>query len=219
MNRTRLHVGVLVVLLAAGPAKAQDAPTTVSVLDGLDTLWVLIAAALVFFMQAGFSVLEAGLVRTKNAGNVLMKNLLDFAFAALGYFIFGYAIMYGTEGLLFGTDGWFLVDVTSPVEGLPTEVFWLFQAVFAGAAATIVAPVPSPARHTRRGSTGSFRRRYAHARSTATRIADRSSSEVSGHVHRPPRPRSSEPPSIWLYFAAPGRFRATSRLECSAIKT
>ena len=73
MNRTRLHVGVLVVLLAAGPAMAQDTPTPASVLDGLDTLWVLIAAALVFFMQAGFGMVEAGLIRTKNAGNVLMK--------------------------------------------------------------------------------------------------------------------------------------------------
>ena len=113
----------------------QDAPQY----DGLSTLWILIAAVLVFFMQAGFSVLEAGLVRTKNAGNVLMKNLLDFCFASLAYFIFGYAIMYGTEGLLFGTEGWFLVGVESPVGGLPVEVFWLFQAVFAGAAATIVA--------------------------------------------------------------------------------
>jgi Amt family ammonium transporter len=107
--------------------------------DALSTLWILLAAILVFFMQAGFSVLEAGLVRTKNAGNVLMKNLLDFCFAALGYFVFGYAIMYGTEGLLFGTRGWFLAGAESPVAGLPLEVFWLFQAVFAGAAATIVA--------------------------------------------------------------------------------
>jgi Amt family ammonium transporter len=131
-----------------GPASLAAIPSVSSVVDvvqgapafdALSTLWILIAAILVFFMQAGFSVLEAGLVRTKNAGNVLMKNLLDFAFAALGYFIFGYAIMYGTEGLLFGTEGWFLVDVESPVEGLPVEVFWLFQAVFAGAAATIVA--------------------------------------------------------------------------------
>jgi Amt family ammonium transporter len=68
-----------------------------------------------------------------------MKNLLDFCFAALAYFIFGYAIMYGTEGLLFGTQGWFMVGAESPVDGLPVEVFWLFQAVFAGAAATIVA--------------------------------------------------------------------------------
>ena len=113
----------------------QDAPQY----DGLSTLWVLIAAVLVFYMQAGFSVLEAGLVRTKKAGNVLMKNLLDFCFASLAYFIFGYAIMYGTEGLLFGTEGWFLMGVESPVDGLPVEVFWLFQAVFVGAAATIVA--------------------------------------------------------------------------------
>jgi Amt family ammonium transporter len=107
--------------------------------DGLSTLWILIAAFLVFFMQAGFGMLETGLVRTKNAANVLTKNVLDFCFAALGYLIFGYAIMYGGEGPLFGTHGWFLIGVESPVEGVPLEAFWLFQAVFAGAAATIVA--------------------------------------------------------------------------------
>jgi Amt family ammonium transporter len=90
-------------------------------------------------MQAGFGMVEAGLVRTKNSANVLMKNLLDFCMAALGYFIFGYAIMYGTEGLLVGTKGWFLLGVESPIEGVPLDIFWLFQAVFAGAAATIVA--------------------------------------------------------------------------------
>ena len=108
-------------------------------LDGLSTLWVLLAAFLVFFMQAGFGMVEAGLIRTKNAGNVLMKNLLDFCFAALGYFVFGYAIMYGTAGLLVGTQGWFLAGASSPVDGLPLEAFWLFQAVFAGTAATKVA--------------------------------------------------------------------------------
>ena len=63
--------------------------------NGLDTLWILVAAFLVFFMQAGFGMLETGFVRTKNAANVLTKNVMDFCFAALGYFIFGYAIMYG----------------------------------------------------------------------------------------------------------------------------
>ena len=67
------------------PPLIQDAPAY----DAVSTLWILIAAILVFFMQAGFSVLEAGLVRTKNAGNVLMKNLLDFSSATLGYFVFG----------------------------------------------------------------------------------------------------------------------------------
>jgi Amt family ammonium transporter len=106
--------------------------------DGLSTLWVLLAAILVFFMQAGFGMLEAGLIRAKNAANVLMKNLLDFCFAVLGFYMFGYAIMYGSEGLLFGTSGWFLMYAESPVEGLPLAAFWLFQAVFAGTAATIV---------------------------------------------------------------------------------
>jgi len=106
--------------------------------DAVSTLWVLVAAVLVFFMQAGFSMVEAGLIRAKNAANVLTKNLMDFCFGALGYFIFGYAIMFGTAGLLVGTEGWFMYGMKSPVEGLPTEVFWLFQAVFAGTAATIV---------------------------------------------------------------------------------
>ncbi len=106
--------------------------------DGLSTLWVLLAAILVFFMQAGFGMVEAGLIRSKNAANVLMKNLMDFCFAALGFFLFGYAIMYGTGGAFLGTDGWFMFGVESPVEGLPVEIFWLFQAVFAGTAATIV---------------------------------------------------------------------------------
>lgn len=106
--------------------------------DAISTLWVLMAAVLVFFMQAGFGMVEAGLIRSKNAANVLMKNLMDFCFAALGFYIFGYAIMYGTTGLLVGTEGWFLYGVESPVQGLPTEMFWLFQAMFAGTAATIV---------------------------------------------------------------------------------
>ena len=84
-------------------------------------------------------MVEAGLVRTKNAGNVLMKNVIDFSFAVIGYFIFGYAIMYGGDGAIFGTAGWFMFGVESPLEGVPVEAFWLFQAVFAGAAATIVA--------------------------------------------------------------------------------
>jgi len=115
---------------------AQDKETS---FNGLSTLWVLLAAFLVFFMQAGFGMVEAGLIRAKNAANILMKNLMDFCFASLGFFMFGYALMYGGDGSLFGTEGWFLLGVKSPVEGLPLHAFWLFQAVFVGAAATIVA--------------------------------------------------------------------------------
>jgi Amt family ammonium transporter len=117
---------------------AQDTPTAELSFDGLDTLWVLIAAILVFFMQAGFGMVETGLIRTKNAGNVLMKNLMDFCFAALGFFIFGYAIAYGGSGPMFGTSGWFMAGVEPASGTIPTSVFWLFQAVFAGTAATIV---------------------------------------------------------------------------------
>jgi len=99
---------------------------------------VLLAAFLVFFMQAGFGMVEAGLIRAKNSANVLMKNLVDFSFAAIGYYTFGYAIMYGTAGLIVGTTGWFMFGAVSPIDTLPLSVFWFFQAVFAGTAATIV---------------------------------------------------------------------------------
>ena len=127
----------LMALAGAGAGMAQEAAEAVPEWDALSTLWILLAAILVFFMQAGFGMVEAGLIRTKNAGNVLMKNLLDFCFAAIGYCVFGYAIMYGT-GLIVGTNGWFLDGATSPVDGVPLDAFWLFQAVFAGTVATIV---------------------------------------------------------------------------------
>ena len=108
------------------------------VLSPVNTLWVLLAAFMVFFMQAGFGMVEAGLIRAKSAVNILMKNLLDFCMASLGFFAFGYAIMFGGSGPFFGTEGWFLVNAENPADGLPLYVFWLFQAVFCGTAATIV---------------------------------------------------------------------------------
>ena len=60
---------------------------------GLDTVWVLIAAFLVFFMQAGFGMVEAGFIRAKNATNILTKNFIDFCMASIGFFAFGYALM------------------------------------------------------------------------------------------------------------------------------
>ena len=105
---------------------------------GLDTVWVLVAAFLVFFMQAGFGMLEAGFIRAKNATNILTKNFLDFCMASLGFFLFGYAIMFGGDGAFMGTRGWLLINAESGAK-VPLYAFWLFQAVFCGAAATIVA--------------------------------------------------------------------------------
>jgi Amt family ammonium transporter len=123
--------------LLASSLSAEEAAAEVAEFDGLSTLWVLLAAVLVFLMQAGFGMVEAGMIRTKNSANVLMKNVLDFCMAALGFYAFGYAIMFGS-GALVGSSGWFLFGAESAADGVPLEAFWLFQAVFAGTAATIV---------------------------------------------------------------------------------
>ena len=108
-----------------------------------DTLWVLVAAFLVFFMQAGFAMVEAGFTRAKNAVNILMKNLLDFSLGSLSYWAIGFAIMFGTGGWFMGTSGWFVPTDTTAFASLewssvPTHAAWLFQLVFAATAATIV---------------------------------------------------------------------------------
>lgn len=103
-----------------------------------DYIWTLIAAALVFFMQAGFAMVEAGFTRAKNAINIMMKNLMDFSVGSLGFWAIGFGLMFGTSaGGLIGTSGFFLSDFK--VEGDPWVLaFWMFQAVFAATAATIV---------------------------------------------------------------------------------
>ena len=105
---------------------------------GIDTLWVLLAAFLVFFMQAGFGMVEAGFIRAKNTCNILTKNFLDFCMASIGFFMFGYAIMFGGGNSIIGLKGWFLIGAESGAD-VPLYAFWLFQAAFCGAAATIVA--------------------------------------------------------------------------------
>ncbi len=105
---------------------------------GIDTVWVLMAAFLVFFMQAGFGMVEAGFIRAKNACNILTKNFMDYCMASLGFFIFGYAIMFGSGNGFMGWKGWFLSGAQSGAD-IPLYAFWLFQAAFCGAAATIVA--------------------------------------------------------------------------------
>jgi len=108
--------------------------------QGLDTAWVLLGAFLVFFMQAGFGMVEAGFVRAKNACNILTKNFLDFCMASLAFFLVGYALMFGPGNGLIGTKGWLLMGLGDKVlNGIPFYAFWLFQAMFCGAAATIVA--------------------------------------------------------------------------------
>jgi Amt family ammonium transporter len=135
----RLVVGVLILLLFAAPAFAADA-TIESNQIALDTVWMLMAAFLVFFMQAGFAMVEAGFTRAKNASNIMMKNMMDFSVGSIGYWAIGFGLMFGADKLgLFGSDGFFLSagDPTTG-DGLWQLAFWMFQAVFAATAATIV---------------------------------------------------------------------------------
>ncbi|PDV99837.1 ammonium transporter [Candidatus Chloroploca asiatica] len=105
----------------------------------LDTMWLLLAAFLVFFMQAGFALLEAGATRSKNAVNILMKNLMDFCIAALTFWMIGWGFAYGASaGGFIGVDQFFLGYDAAEAGGVPILASWLFQVVFAGTAATIV---------------------------------------------------------------------------------
>ena len=147
-------------LLAEGDnGGAAESPGTVelwTVEVAVDTLWVLVAGFLVFFMNAGFGCVEAGFCRAKNAVNILGKNFVVFGIASLAFWIVGWAIMFGDGGSLnsvAGTTGWVVAGAdNSPAandayQGVYSSISWtgiplfakfFFQLVFAGTAATIV---------------------------------------------------------------------------------
>ena len=108
----------------------------------LDNVWILVAALLVLFMQAGFALVEAGLTRAKNVANVMMKNLMDLCFGALAFFAVGFAIAFGGGfdgiGRFVGGGGWFLGDGAFTYGNLTPFTFFIFQVAFAATAATIV---------------------------------------------------------------------------------
>ena len=133
---------VMVGLMAAGIltgynlAFAQDVTSDADKLDqGGNVIW-MVGAFLVFFMQAGFAFLGAGLIRSKNTTNYLTKSFMDFAIASLSFWAFGFALMWGTSAAgIAGTTNFFLTDAADG----QTYVDFVFQMVFAGTAATIVA--------------------------------------------------------------------------------
>ena len=134
----------------------DEVQKSVTALDAaLDTLWVVIAALLVFFMNAGFALLESGFCRRKNAVNILSKNLIVFAIVTIAYWAIGFGFMFGNDdgNSFIGLKGFFLNGIdNSPAIGeaykgdfaalnwtsIPLEAKFLFQLVFAGTAATIV---------------------------------------------------------------------------------
>ena len=141
---------------ASAQAPAAEGPSTADLKVGLDTMWVMIAGMLVFFMNAGFGMLETGFCRQKNAVNVLAKNLIVFALSSIAFWIIGFGLMFSDGGGLnsfVGTGGFFLSGAdNSPATGdayqgvfgslnwtgVPLLAKFFFQLVFAGTAATIV---------------------------------------------------------------------------------
>jgi Amt family ammonium transporter len=148
MKRKNFILIILFLVVGIGIAWAEDGnspPTPLSNKDAIelvqshaDYVWTLIAAALVFFMQAGFAMVEAGFTRAKNAVNIMMKNLMDFSMGSLAYWAIGFGLMFGiSKSGWIGTSGFFLSDFT-PGGDPWVLAFWMFQVVFAATAATIV---------------------------------------------------------------------------------
>ena len=108
--------------------------------SAVNTIWLLIGAALVFFMQAGFSMCEAGFTRAKSTGNILLKNLMDFCIGTPVFWLIGFGIMFGSGTALFGAIDPFIMGDYSHIlpEGVPLWAFAIFQTVFCATSATIV---------------------------------------------------------------------------------
>lgn len=105
--------------------------------SNMNILWTAVAAFLVFFMQAGFAMVEGGFTRAKNTVNIMMKNLMDFSFGSLAFFFIGFGLMFGKSNGLFGTEHFML----SGYDGMSSDWIWtflIFQTVFAATSATIV---------------------------------------------------------------------------------
>jgi Amt family ammonium transporter len=142
MLRRRLLFGALAVAALMGPLAAtafaaDGEPTLADLSKAIDAVWVIMAGALVFLMQAGFALVEAGFTRAKNTANIAMKNFMDFSAGALVYWAIGFGLAYGGSTLggfvAYGGigDAFFLSDPAQSTN-------WFFQVVFAATAATIV---------------------------------------------------------------------------------
>lgn len=141
---------------AAPAVETAEAPAAAPAWDAkiaMDTIWVLVTAFLVFFMNLGFAMVESGLCRSKNAVNILSKNVIVFCVTVIFFWLVGFGIMFGDGNPLFGTVGWLLHGAdNSPATGdayagifsslswttVPLYAKFIFQLVFAGTAATIV---------------------------------------------------------------------------------
>jgi Amt family ammonium transporter len=133
----KIVLNVIFMSVMLGAPVLAAAPE-ISVNQAADIIWVLVTAFLVFFMQAGFAMVETGFTRAKNAGNIIMKNLMDFSIGSIAYWAVGFSLMFGV-GSFIGKAPFFLGGAFAHLGlNIPLPVFLLFQTVFAATAATIV---------------------------------------------------------------------------------
>ncbi|MFM2485316.1 ammonium transporter [Celerinatantimonas yamalensis] len=135
----RLSSKLCVAMLAGLPVIAMaDTPiTATAVQNNLNFVWTLVAAFLVFLMQAGFALVEIGMTRAKNAANILMKNVMDFCIGSLAFWAVGFGLMFGVSNGVFGTTDFFFSGASG--DGAAWNyAFWMFQVVFCATAATII---------------------------------------------------------------------------------
>ena len=136
-----LSAGIATALVfAGGLALAQESEAVLDLIKAIDTIWFVIAGVLVFFMQAGFGLLEAGFVRVKNTANILMKNVLDASIGGVVWWVCGFGFAFGSStGSFIGGDQYFLgLGGLTETDGVPTAAVFFFQWAFAATAATIV---------------------------------------------------------------------------------
>ncbi len=127
-------VGFMLGIISMSALAADEA----FLIQAADTIWTLVTAFLVFFMQAGFAMVEAGFTRAKNSGNIVMKNLMDFAVGSIAFWAVGFTFMFGV-GSFIGKGPFFLSGSFEYLGlNISLPVFLLFQTVFAATAATIV---------------------------------------------------------------------------------
>jgi Amt family ammonium transporter len=135
-RRTAVLLAALTLLPVLAWADEPIAADTVQ--THADYVWTLVCAFLVFFMQAGFAMVETGFTRAKSAVNIMMKNMMDFSIGSIAFWAVGFGLMFGANATgFFGTDGFFLADFAKDHDPW-LYAFWMFQVVFAGTAATIV---------------------------------------------------------------------------------
>lgn len=150
MKKIRWIASILMITLFSAGVSAQETVEIVEVAEeaplsivelatSLDTVWMLLAAMLVFFMQPGFALVEAGFTRTKNTANILMKNFVDFMLGSILFWFIGFGLMFGVGGFV-GAPHFFDLEMMDKIidNGLPIEGFLIFQTVFCATSATIV---------------------------------------------------------------------------------